>query len=188
MASSPKVLHPKYDAILGRGDFNTPFSWWFRSIMVSNAENLGVTILQIIFWFFNGTNVQDAKSPIEVMFMRNVFFNIAIILFIFDTQTFTNVILCIPSEKVMRIAWRILAPVIALMIGNPIQSQKPVEDGIEWLDNLPDEALEQLQESSSILGDLQDLRDNPLDLNEVEFRDLELLNLLTPAEINSILQ
>lgn len=88
----------------------------------------------------------------------------------------------------MRIEWRILSPVIALMIGNPIQSQNPVEDGIEWLDNLPDEAIEQLQENSSILEDLQDLRDNPLDLNEVEFRDLELLNLLTPAEINSILQ
>src|SRR5690606_16041447 len=89
----------------------------------------------------------------------------------------------------MRIEWRILPPVMVLMmIGAPIQSQNPVEDGIEWLDNLPDEAIEQIQEHSSILEDLQDLRDNPLDLNEVEFRDLELLNLLTPAEINSILQ
>ncbi len=64
----------------------------------------------------------------------------------------------------------------------------PYHDAAEILENLPEETIELMQEQSGLLEDFQNLTGNPLDLNTALPEDFERLYLLSPSEIEAILQ
>lgn len=88
----------------------------------------------------------------------------------------------------MRIKWQIWMLIIGLgTIASPVIGQTGADESIEFLDDLPEETIEQMQEQTGILEDLQYLASHPLDLNQAGRYDLQLLQILSPVQIEAIL-
>src|SRR5680860_391421 len=65
--------------------------------------------------------------------------------------------------------------------------QNPVDDPLEILDNLSKESIEQLQDETGILEQLQYTAAHPMDLNAMMSQDFERFQFLNPVEIKAIL-
>ena len=76
-----------------------------------------------------------------------------------------------------------LATMASTVIG-----QTGANESIEFLDDLPEETIEQLQEQTGILEDLQYLALHPLDLNKADRYDLQSLQVLSPSEIDALIE
>lgn len=69
----------------------------------------------------------------------------------------------------------------------PAWSQYEQDQVAEFLDNLPEEVLEQLEDHVGMIEDLTYLSQNPLDLNTASKTDLQALARLNPADIHALL-
>lgn len=80
--------------------------------------------------------------------------------------------------------------ILPLLAGFPFIAQGQTADGqdLPFLDEMPDEVIEDLRDQDGILEHLYALTQNPLDLNTMSGADLEELYILTPAEIRALLE
>ena len=79
--------------------------------------------------------------------------------------------------------------ILPLVSGFPfiVKGQITDEQDLHFLDEMPDEVIDDLQDQDGILEHLQALTENPLDLNSVTDQELQWLYILTPIEIKSLL-
>ncbi len=77
--------------------------------------------------------------------------------------------------------------VILLTAGCSLVGQSPVENPLEFLDELSDDVIDQIADYTDILDLLEYTKRHPMDLNTVKNHDLAKFRILNPTEINAIL-